>query len=566
MPSFVTTLSERFSSALTSAFGTSYDVDPELRPAKPEFGHFQTGVAMRLAGRLKLPPATVAERLADALELAGVATVTVSRPGFVNVRLLPATLAAGVDAVLAGPGSRPGLGRVVVDYSAPNVAKQLLVHHLRSTVIGDALCRVLDRAGYDVIRQNHLGDWGTQFGMLIEHLRGTAGELGLAELEDAYRQARQRFDTEPGFAAAVRARLVGLQSGDPDTRAEWRRIVELSLTEFEAVYRRLGVLLTPADIAAESSYNDALPAVVDDLAAAGLLTESDGALCAFPPGFTGRDGLPLPLIVRKGGGAFGYAATDLAALRYRVDELAADRIVVLTDNRQSLHFAQVFAVARQAGWLPDRVRAEHAPFGTMLGADGRPFKTRDGGSATLVSLLDEAETRAAELLAGRDSDLPAGTRAEVVRAVGIGAVKYADLVNDRTRDYAFAPERMTALDGNTGPYLQYAHARVSSILRKAGDPLPAPVTVLENPAEQRLALLLGGFDDVVAEVAETLQPHRLCGYLYDVAVALSRFYADCPVLTSDGEVRASRLALCAATRTVLADGLGLLGIEAPATM
>jgi arginyl-tRNA synthetase len=561
--SVASTVAGRFSAAVVAAFGAAYrDVDPEVRPGR--VGHFQSSLPLRLTADLKLPPATIADRLVEALEIADLGTVTVTRPGFVNVTLSPETLAAGVEAVLAGR-PRPARGeRVVVDYSSPNVARRMMVHHLRSTVIGDALCRVLARAGYDVVRQNHVGDWGTQFGMLIEEMldSGSAnGELDLAELERLYTQARKHFDADPGFAERSRARVVALQAGDPQTRVLWQRCVKVSLRDFEDVYARLGVLLGRGDIDGESSYNDELAKVVDDLDAAGLLVESEGALCVFPPGFAGRDGQPLPLIVRKADGGFGYAATDLAAVRRRVDVVRADRVVVLTDARQALHFAQVFAVARAAGWLPDRVRAEHVPFGTMLGPDGKPFRTREGGTSTLQSLLDEAEARAAELVGER----PAGDPDEIARAVGIGAVKYADLVNDRARDFVYSPERMTALDGNTGPYLQYAHARVASILRKAAAE-PGRMTALWHPAEQRLALLLGGFDDVVEQVAETLQPHRLCGYLYDVATAFSSFYEQCPVLRSEGATRTSRLGLCAATRSVLADGLGLLGIIAPDTM
>jgi arginyl-tRNA synthetase len=327
------------------------------------------------------------------------------------------------------------------------------------------------------------------------------------------------------------------------------------------MYVRMGALLTDADLAGESMYNDQLAVVVADLAAAGLLTESGGAVCAFPPGFTNRDGDPLPLIVRKADGGFGYDATDLAALRYRVDKLDADRLVYVVDARQSLHFDQVFALARAAGWLPDRVRAEHVAFGTDLGPDGKPFKTRSGQTVSLESLLDAAVAGAAELLDERGSDLTGADRAATARAAGIGAVKYADLVNDLGRDYLFALDRMVAMDGNTGPYLQYAHARLATLLSKATE-TPNIVTQLDHPAEQRLALLLTGFGSVVADVAETLEPHRLCSYLYQVASALSAFYESCPVLRSDDETRTSRLALCQVTKQVLATGLDLLGITA----
>jgi arginyl-tRNA synthetase len=553
MPSVAPALSARLTAALTDAFGPAVaGTDPELRVAtRPEFGHFQTNLPLRLAGVLRLPPATIAERLVAVLDVTGLCEPpAIAGQGFVNLTLLPSRLAADVNAILAGDNDFAPRGeRVVVDYSGPNVAKQPLVHHLRSTVIGDALCRVLAYTGYEVLRQNHLGDWGTQFGMLIEELLDTgldAGALDLKELEDLYRQARQHFDTDTAFADRARKRVVALQSGDPATRAAWQRIVDVSVAEFDRVYRRLGILLTPADVAGESSYNDMLGDVVDDLRAAGLLTESAGALCVFLPGFTGRDGSPLPMIVRKSDGGFGYSATDLAALRHRVDHLHADRIVVLTDHRQGPHFDQVFALARAAGWLPDRVRAEHVTFGAVLGQDGRPFKTREGESLPLTVLLDEAEARA-----GRD--------------VGLGAVKYADLVNDRSRDYTFSLDRMVALTGNTSVYLQYAHARMAQVLARSGE-AAGRVATLDHPAEQRLAVLLGRFDEIVEQVADTLQPHRLCGHLYDVATAASVFYEQCPVLKATGDTRTSRLALCAATKQALATGLDLLGIAAPDRM
>ncbi len=552
MPSVVPLLSQRLTAALSQAFGpAAAEADPELRIAtRPEFGHFQTNLPMRLAGTLRLPPATIAERLVAALDVADLCEPpSIAGQGFVNLTLLPSRLAADANEVATGNGFPAGGKRVVVDYSGPNVAKRPLVHHLRSTVIGDAICRVLAYLGYDVVRQNHLGDWGTQFGLLIEELLDTgqhAESLGLQGLEDLYRQARKHFDSDPDFAARARGRVVALQSGDPATRAQWRGIVDASVAEFDRVYRRLGVLMTPDDVAGESSYNDALPDVVADLDAAGLLTESGGALCAFLPGFAGRDGSPLPVIVRKSDGGFGYSATDLAAVRHRVDVLHADRIVVLTDHRQGLHFEQVFALARAAGWLPERVSAEHVTFGAVLGEDGKPFRTREGESLPLTVLLDEAEERAG-------------------REVGIGAVKYADLVNDRSRDYVFSVDRMIALNGNTSVYLQYAHTRMANMIAKSGEH-PSQVTLLEHPAEQRLAMLLGRFDEVVEQVGATLQPHRLCSHLYDVATAASVFYEECPVLKSDGETRASRLALCAATKRVLATGLDLLGIAAPETM
>jgi arginyl-tRNA synthetase len=434
-------------------------------------------------------------------------------------------------------------------------------------VIGDALCNVLRSVGYEVIRQNHVGDWGTQFGMLVEQVLFedlAVGTLDIEGLQQLYQRARKHFDASGNFVELSRARVVLLQSGDAETLAIWRQMVEVSLVEFDRIYAQLGSPLTRADVVGESAYNDRLQGVVDDLTTAGLLTESGGALCAFLPGFVGRDGSPLPVIVRKSDGGFGYSATDLAAVRHRVDDLHVSRIVYVVDHRQGLHFQQIFALCRAAGWLPENVPAEHVAFGTVLGKDGKPFKTRDGGTVRLASLLDGATARARALLDERDA-LDDDSKASVAAAVGIGAIKYADLSSDRINDYVFDLDRMVAMTGNTGPYLQYAHARLSRLLAKA-DETPRLVTVLDEPAEQRLALLLGGFGDCVVQVAETLQPHRLCTYLFEVASALSAFYETCPVLTSVGEVRSSRLALCSATRTVLHDGLGLLGISAPDAM
>ncbi|GAB3813977.1 arginine--tRNA ligase [Kribbella italica] len=560
MSDVVAVLSARLTAAAVEAFGLS--ADPELRAAtKPEFGHFQSSVALRLAKQLGQAPRQIAEQLVAQAEVGDLCTLEVAGAGFVNLTLLPSTLAAGVNL----PTRLPGNGKtVVVDYSQPNVAKQMHVGHLRSTVIGDALCNVLQYAGYAVVRQNHVGDWGTQFGMMVEQLlaEGTpAGELDLEEMQQLYQRSRRHFDSDPAFVGLSRRRVVLLQSGDPETRGIWQQLVDISLAEFDRVYAFLGSPLTQADVVGESAYNADLPSIVDDLDAAGLLTVSDGAQCAFLDGFTGRDGSPLPVIVRKSDGGFGYSATDLAAVRHRVRDLHADRIVYVVDHRQTLHFQQIFALARAANWLPETTKAEHVAFGTVLGPDGKPFKTRDGGTVYLVSLLDAAVARATTLLADREGI----DRAAVARAVGIGAVKYADLSSDRTNDYVFDLDRMVAMTGNTGPYLQYAHARLTRLLTKAGT-TDDKVTVLHDPAEQRLALLLAGFDDAVLQVAETLQPHRLCTYLYDVATALSAFYESCPVLTSEGETRSSRLALCAATRAVLHDGLTLLGMTAPDAM
>jgi arginyl-tRNA synthetase len=575
MHSAEASLAHRLTRALGDAFGADYrGWDPQLRAAtRPEFGHFQTSLPLRLAKPTGLTPQQAGQRLLEALQCEDMCLPPVlAGQGFINLTLRPEFLAAQVSVMLGDDRLGAALvsprQRVVIDFSSPNVAKQMRVWHLRSTVIGDCLARVLAFAGYDVVRQNHLGDWGTQFGMLIEQVldEGHDGcDLDLDDLDALYRRSRSRFDTDDAFAGRSRNRVVALQAGDPQTRAVWQRLVAVSLAAFEQTYARLGAQLTAADLAAESSYNDDLPRVVSDLTDAGLLTESHGALCAFLPGFTGRDGSPLPLIVRKADGGFGYDATDLAALRHRVDTLGANRLVYVVDVRQSLHFDQVFALARAAGWLPATLQAEHVPFGTVLGEDGKPFKSRSAQSVSLSWLLDQAEAKAAAMLDARNSDLAQPARSATARAVAMGAVKYADLVHDLGRDYRFDLDRMVAMDGDTGPYLQYAHTRLASLLVKAPD-TPTQVLLLQHPAEQRLALALTGFPTTIEHVAATLEPHRLCGYLHQVATALSVFYESCPVLTAAGEVRTSRLALCLATRRVLATGLGLLGITAPDRM
>jgi arginyl-tRNA synthetase len=567
------TLTTRLKAALGAAFGPEFhEWDPQLRAAtRPEFGHLQTNLPLRLTKATGLPPREAGAQLLAALDIDEFCLPPqLAGAGFINITWRREFLASQINLLLDddsfGAPVPASPNTVVIDYSSPNVAKQMHVGHLRSTVIGDALARVLTFAGHHVIAQNHLGDWGTQFGMLIEQFLSEGrdgGDLDLSALDALYRRARARFDSDAGFAETSRLRVVALQSGDAETVAIWRGIVAVSLAAFDEMYARMGAQLTGADAAGESSYNDALPTVVTDLTNAGLLTESDGALCAFLPGFAARDGSPLPLIVQKSDGGFGYDATDLAALRFRIDKLQADRLVYVVDARQSLHFDQVFALARMAGWLPDHVQAEHVAFGTVLGEDGKPFKTRSGQTVSLASLLDAAEAKALEGDWG--SGMSEADRSALARTIGIGALKYADLASGLGRDYVFDLNRMVAMDGNTGPYLQYAHARLVSLLSKAGRE-PRRVGLLEHPAEQRLALLLTGFPGAVNQVAEALEPHHLCGYLYDLAVALSRFYEACPVLRAEGDTRSTRLALCLATKRVLGTGLNLLGIQAPDRM
>jgi len=540
----VSSLASLLSSRIEAVVGS----DPELRPAtRPQFGHYQSNVALRLANSEGKPPREIATRIVAKLEIADLCEPPeVAGPGFINFRLRNEVLAQAITDQLTDPyvgvpqTSDPQI--VVIDYSAPNVAKQMHVGHLRSTVIGDCLRRVLSGLGHHVIAQNHVGDWGTQFGMLVEQILDEsidASNLSLPEAEALYARASAHFRTDQDFADRARCRVVALQSGDEQTCQIWRQLINVSLGGFNEAYSRLGVLLTDDDLAGESIYNDDLPDVVAELERTGITVIDDGALCVF------IDGFAAPMIVRKSDGGFGYSATDLAAIRHRVRDLNADRLIYVVDARQSDHFDLVFAVARKAGFLPDSVITEHVAFGTVLGTDGKPFRTRDGSVVTLNTLLDAAEEQAAP-------------------PVALAAIKYADLSNGLNKDYVFDVGRMVQTTGNTGPYLQYAHARVTQVLRKAtarGYGEQSKVLVLEETAEQTLALLLTRFGDVVDEVGRTLQPHRFCNYLYDLSGALAIFYEQCPVLQSSGAVRDSRLALCSATKRVLASGLTMLGIE-----
>ncbi|MBB5868893.1 arginyl-tRNA synthetase [Allocatelliglobosispora scoriae] len=503
-----------------------------------------------------------------------IATAELSGPGFINVRLDDAALAgllaevAADDRLGVGVTSAPEI--VIVDYSAPNVAKEMHVGHLRSTVIGDAIARLLEWLGHDVRRANHVGDWGTPFGMLIEHLLDlgeteAAHELSIGDLNGFYQGAWVKFSSDPAFADRSRQRVVALQSGDETTLRLWRMLVDESEKYFLAVYALLGTTLTSRDFCGESFYNDLLAPVVDELGALGLLTESDGAQCAFPAGFTGRSGEPQPIIVRKRDGGFGYGATDLAAIRHRTQTMGATRLLYVVGSPQHQHFEMVYQTAREAGWLVAPARATHVGFGLVVGPDGKKLASRSGEAIKLVELLEEAVTRAAALIV--DSDLDAATQADVARAVGIGAIKYADLSSDRIKDYVFHWDRMLSFTGDTGAYLQYAHARVQSIFRR-GEVAPdrgAPLLLVE-PAERALALELLAFPSVVETVAETLQFHRLTGYLQGLAGAYTSFFETCPVLKSSPEIRASRLLLCDVTARTIAKGLALLGIESPSRM
>jgi len=569
-------LRERILAATGAAFGEdAVGVDVALH--RSQHADYQADLALALARKLKKNPREVATAIAARLPADDViAAVEVSGPGFLNITLAAADLATRVERMRADPSGRLGvphtasLETVVVDYSGPNVAKEMHVGHLRSTIIGDSLARLLGWQGHTIIRRNHVGDWGTPFGMLIEHLldvRAEGAEAGVRELGAFYRAAREKFDNDPVFADRARQRVVLLQSGDAETLALWRRLIAISVEHFTQLYAALGVTLSAADVVGESAYNTLLPGVVEELVEKGLARESEGAMCVFPPGFVGREGEPTPMIIRKQDGGYGYATTDLAALRQRVTALGATRLIYVIGTPQTQHLAMLFAVARLAGWAGEGVRLEHVAFGSVLGPDKKMLKTRAGDSVSLAELLSEADARAGQAVAEKSPELPVDQQARIAHAVGMGAIKYADLANDRIKDYVFDWKRMLAFEGNTAPYLMYAHARIRSILRKAAEQGAAPgAIVIEAPAERGLVLALVQLPGILDRTAETLQPHRVCAFLYDVATAFTGFYENCPVLKSDGPTRASRLALCDATARTLALGLELLGITAPEQM
>jgi len=571
----MTSTYDTLASRLQSAFD-SLDVgaDPVLRTS--DRSDYQANGVMALAKRLGRSPRDVAEEIVGRADLSGVATMEIAGPGFLNLTLSPGFLGEELTRLRGddrlGIAVVPNSKTVVVDYSAPNMAKEMHVGNLRSTVIGDALARMYRFAGHRVIARNHVGDWGTPFAMLIEHLldreEGGGDSFTIGDLDGFYKEARAKFDADDAFKERARARVVALQAGDPETLRLWRIIVDQSIAYLDLVYQDLGITLTVTDVVGESFYDNMLNDVVTDLQSAGLIVESGGALCVFPPGFTNRDGEALPLIVRKSDQGFGYAASDLAAVRDRVDNLHADEMLYVVGVPQAQHFEMVFAVARLAGWLPERVRCEHVTFGNVLGPDRKMFKSRSGETVKLASLLDEAIERADAALQERNTDLDEMARTQLAVEIARAAIKYADLSTDRHHDYIFDLDRMIAFEGDTGPYLQYAHARLRSIFRRLGTPWePASVAFsLDTPQERNLALGLLMFPEAFEASLSSLQPHRLCVYLFDLAQRLTAFYDACPVLTSEGALRDQRLALCDLAARTLSSGLSVLGIDAPEQM
>lgn len=566
-------LEASLSKALAQTTGISDAKGQVIYATRPEFGDYQANGVMAIARQLRKNPRELAQQVIEQLDKGEwIARAEVAGPGFINLFLDTTALAKRASHCLAVPDQLIPLidkpQTIVVDYSSPNLAKEMHVGHLRGTIIGDAIVRILEALGHCVVRQNHVGDWGTQFGMLLTHMASmTADEQALAanlsDLEQFYRQAKQRFDAEPAFAEDARANVVRLQSGDTECLTAWKRFIEESLKHCDEVYELLKVSLNRSDLRAESFYNDDLPEIVTDLQAVGLLTESDGAQCVFLEEFKGKDGSPLPVIIKKSDGGYLYASTDLAAVRYRCNTLGADRALYVVDARQSLHFQQVFAVARAAGFVRPDCQLEHIAYGTMMGEDGKPFKTRSGDTVKLKNLLEEAVRRAFTLVSEKNPDLPEAERQTIANAVGIAAVKYSDLSKNRTSDYIFDWSSMLSFEGNTAPYLLYAYARIQSVLRRLAEENVQPGTaiVLGADEERALAVKILQFAELIRQLGVDCFPNQLCLYLYELSGMFMKFYESCPILKADAELRQSRLALAELTAQTLKRGLNLLGIE-----
>jgi arginyl-tRNA synthetase len=579
MNSIIEQLRIKLTQALTASFGLARaDIDSMVVPtSNPNFGDYQSNVALSLSKQLGQQPRAIAQQIVQNLDVSGICQApSIAGPGFINLTLEPAyievqlsdiqtDLRLGVESV-AAPQS------IIVDFSSPNIAKEMHVGHLRSTIIGDAIARILEFRGHHVLRLNHVGDWGTQFGMLIAYLREaypaaltTSNALDLGDLVTFYRQAKQRFDADEEFQDKARQEVVKLQAGVEDTQRAWQLLCEQSRREFEIIYDWLDIHLTERG---ESFYNPLLPTVVKDLEKSSLLVEDAGAKCVFLEGFTNKDGKPLPLIVQKSDGGYNYATTDLAALRYRIEQDKADRIIYVTDAGQANHFAQVFQVARRAGWLIKEIEVVHIPFGLVQGEDGKKLKTRSGETVRLRDLLDEAIARArADLEARLKAEGREETeefKAHVAQVIGLSAVKYADLSQNRNSNYIFSFDKMLSLQGNTAPYLLYAYARIQSISRKGEidfQKLEANAKILlQEETELALGKHLLQLSEVLTDVERDLLPNRLCQYLYELSQKFNQFFEQCPVLWSEEPVRTSRLVLCDLTARTLKLGLSLLGI------
>lgn len=566
-------LSEKVSQAMIAA-GAPADCEPQVRQsAKVQFGDYQANGMMAVAKKLGMAPRQLAEQVLTHLDLSGIASkVEIAGPGFINIFLETAFLAEQVQQALTSDRlgvSQPTRQTIVVDYSAPNVAKEMHVGHLRSTIIGDAAVRTLEFLGHHVIRANHVGDWGTQFGMLIAWLekqqQENAGDMALADLEGFYRDAKKHYDEDEAFAERARNYVVKLQSGDTYFREMWRKLVDITMTQNQITYDRLNVTLTRDDVMGESLYNPMLPGIVADLKAKGLAVESEGATVVFLDEFKNKEGDPMGVIIQKKDGGYLYTTTDIACAKYRYETLHADRVLYYIDSRQHQHLMQAWTIVRKAGYVPDSVPLEHHMFGMMLGKDGKPFKTRAGGTVKLADLLDEALERARRLVAEKNPDMSADELEKLANAVGIGAVKYADLSKNRTTDYIFDWDNMLAFEGNIAPYMQYAYTRVLSVFRKADideQALASAPVIISEDREAQLAARLLQFEETLTVVAREGTPHVMCAYLYDVAGLFSGFYEHCPILSAENDaVRNSRLKLAQLTAKTLKLGLDTLGIE-----
>lgn len=565
-------LSEKISVAMCAA-GAPADSEPLVRQsAKVQFGDYQANGVMGAAKKMGIPPRQLAEKILEQLDITGIADkVEIAGPGFINIFLSPQWVAkqaenALVDEHLNVTPVAPQT--IVIDYSSPNVAKQMHVGHLRSTIIGDASARTLSFLGHNVIRANHLGDWGTQFGMLIAYLEKkqneNAADMALSDLEEFYREAKKCYDEDEVFAERARNYVVKLQGGDEYCRTMWRKLVDITMQQNQVTYQRLNVTLTEDDIMGESLYNPMLPGIVADLKAKGLAVESEGATVVFLDEYKNKEGEPMGVIVQKKDGGYLYTTTDIACAKYRHEHLHADRVLYYIDSRQHQHLMQAWTIVRKAGYIPDSMSLEHHMFGMMLGKDGRPFKTRSGGTIRLTDLLDEAQERARTLIAEKNPDMDQDELNNVARVVGIGAVKYADLSKNRTTDYIFDWDLMLSFEGNTAPYMQYAYTRVASIFKRAEideNTLTQPIELTQSH-EKQLALRLVQFDETIMQVAREGTPHVMCAYLYDLAQTFSGFYENCPILSAENEsIRQSRLKLARLTARTLKQGLDTLGIE-----
>nr|WP_234912200.1 arginine--tRNA ligase [Vibrio anguillarum] len=567
-------INDKVSQALEAAGAPAGSPAAVRQSAKAQFGDYQANGIMGVAKQLGTNPREFAQKVLDVLDLDGIASKTeIAGPGFINIFLSEAFLAKQADIALADEHlgvTKEAQKTIVADYSAPNVAKEMHVGHLRSTIIGDAVVRTLEFLGHKVIRANHIGDWGTQFGMLIANLERVQQESGnevsmeLSDLEAFYRESKKLYDEDEVFAAKARNYVVKLQSGDEFCAQMWKKLVDITMIQNQRNYDRLNVSLTRDDVMGESMYNDMLPGIVADLKEKGLAQEDDGAQVVFLEEYKNKDGEPMGVIIQKRDGGFLYTTTDIACAKYRYETLGADRVLYFIDSRQHQHLMQAWTIVRKAGYVPEKVTLEHHAFGMMLGKDGRPFKTRAGGTVRLADLLDEAQERAAKLIESKNPDLDAAEKANIANTVAMAAVKYADLSKHRTTDYVFDWDNMLAFEGNTAPYMQYAYTRVASIFAKAGvsmDNLTGEIKVTQEKEKALIAKLLQ-FEEAVQAVAREGQPHIMCSYLFELAGQFSSFYEACPILVAEDEsVKQSRLKLAALTAKTIKQGLSLLGID-----